>query len=222
MARALPHADIIAMDLVIPPETDDAPPPNIRFIRQNADDQEWAPFKSDHFDFIYARMITSGIHDWPTFRAKCYRYLKPGGLLELSDLSHPMRAETSRFDCAEASPLINFVRLAGASWRQDGLDYNVTEKHVAGLTAAGFVDVKEETFHWPIGTWPEDDRERKMGEIAQENVSRFLSLAGKSILMNGGFMSEDEAEKSVQAAKEDLLQINEKKLYYLMYALSSV
>lgn len=215
IARAFPQADIIATDLAIPHQNDDSPP-NVCFMKHNADEREWSPFKPDQFDFIHARMITSGIHDWPSVRANCYLHLKPGGCLELLDLAHPLHAEISEFDSSDSSPLINFVRLAGVSWRRSGLDYNVTEKHPAALAAVGFADVKEETFRWPIGHWPEEERERKIGQLALENLERFLILAGKPILMNGGFMREEEAEEAVRAAKEDLLRTDEKKFYYVM------
>ncbi|KAJ4303194.1 hypothetical protein N0V90_002087 [Kalmusia sp. IMI 367209] len=215
MARAFPKAEITATDLVLPPVRDDATP-NLRFLRHNAEDSEWTPFPLDHFDFIHARMVTSGIHDWPEFRAKCYRHIKPGGVLQLLDLSHPLRAETSEFDSIEASPLIAFVQLAGDSWRQDGLDYRVTGKQIEGLKQVGFGHVEEETFRWPIGGWPEDDNEKRIGEMARENVTRFLSLAGKSILTNKGFMTEEKAEEAIQAAKEDLARTDEKKFYYVM------
>ncbi|KAK7738500.1 hypothetical protein SLS53_006019 [Cytospora paraplurivora] len=136
-----------------------------------------------------------------------------GGCLEILDLTYPLRADTSEFDSADASPLINFVRLARASWRRGGLDYQVTGKQAAGLKEIGFVDIKEETFRWPIGTWPENEWERKMGEMSQENVDHFLNLAGKPILLNDGFMTVEETEEAVHAAKEDLLRTDEKKFY---------
>lgn len=216
MARAFPNAEIIATDLILPSEKDNMPT-NMSIKQHNADDIEWSDFTPNQFDFIHARMITSGIHNWPSFRANCFRHLKPdGGLLEILDLSHPLRADNAEFDSPEASPLIEFVRLAGKSWRQNGLDYGVTEKQQIGLAEAGFKGIKEQVFRWPIGSWPEDEREKRMGELCQENVLRFLNLAGKTILINDGFMSHSQAEKVVQSAKEDLLKTLEKRFYYLM------
>jgi ubiquinone/menaquinone biosynthesis C-methylase UbiE len=215
IANAFPTTQVTATDLVLPPKKDDTPQ-NLRYLQHNADDPKWDVFEKDQFDLIHARMVTSGIHDWPSFRQKCFAHLKPGGTVEILDLSHPLRAEEEAFDSIESSALIKFVHLAGVSWRQDGLDYRVTGKQVEGLTNVGFEEVKEETFRWPIGDWPEDLREKRIGNLARGNVEKFLTLAGKHILMNKGFMNEKAAEEAINAAKEDLKNTNKRKYYYVM------
>lgn len=216
IAKAFQNVDVVATDLVLPPAKDNAPT-NVRYIQHNADDAEWTLFKDGQFDFIHARMVTSGIHDWPGFRAKCFKHLKPGGRLEIIDMSHPLRSVESAYDSKESSALIKFVDLAGESWRQDGLDYRVTGKQIVGLEKVGFEDIEEKTFRWPIGAWPDNEREKKIGLLAKGNVEKFLTLAGKHILTNKGFMDDGGAEKAIAAAAQDLFETENRKYYYVMY-----
>ncbi|PSN67691.1 S-adenosyl-L-methionine-dependent methyltransferase [Corynespora cassiicola Philippines] len=215
VAKKFPNADVVATDLVLPSAKDDAPT-NVRYIQHNADDAEWTLFKDGQFDFIHARMITSGIHDWPGLRAKCYKHLKPGGRLEIIDMSHPLRAVESARDSKESSALIKFVHLAGESWRRDGLDYSVTGKQIAGLEKVGFEDINEQSFRWPIGTWPDNEREKKIGLLAKGNVEKFLTLAGKHILTNKDFMDDVGADEAIAAAAQDLSETESRKYYYVM------
>lgn len=215
IAHAFPTAEVIATDLVPPPRKDDTAA-NVHYIHHNADDPEWTRFRDGQFDFIHVRMVTGGIHDWPGFRKKCFRHLRPGGALEIIDMSHPLRADDEAYDSVDASALVKFVQLAGESWAQDGLDYKVSGKQTAGLEEAGFEDVEEETYRWPIGTWPEDEQEKKLGVLAQGNMEKFLRLSGRHVLTNKGFLSSEETTGVIAEANEELLKTNERRYYYVM------
>lgn len=212
MARLWPEAKVTATDL-IPPKPDGDVLPNLRFLKSNADG-EW-PFDVGEFDFIHGRMLTSGIHDWPGFLAKCYRHLAPNGSLELLDVCHPFRAATPEFDSPDASPFIAFGCLAEKSWSRSGLDYFTTEKHTARLQELGFGQISEAALRWPLGEWGTGDNECEIGRLSLTNFTHFLNAAGKSILTNQGFMAEAEAEGIVHAAMQDLLQNCLQKRFFL-------
>ncbi|KAF1966837.1 S-adenosyl-L-methionine-dependent methyltransferase [Bimuria novae-zelandiae CBS 107.79] len=215
IAHAFPTAKVIATDLILPPRKDGTPP-NLHYTQHNADDLEWTLFRDSQFDFIHTRMMTSGIRDWPAFRANCFRHLKPGGNLEIIDVSHPLRSADERYDCKENSALINFVHVAGKSWRNDGFDYHIAKKQIAGLREVGFEDVEETVYRWPIGSWSEEEREKKLGRLSLSNTEKFLTLRGPHILTNKGFMSKGAADKVLDAAKDDFFKTNERKYYYVM------
>lgn len=58
-------------------------PPNVMFEVDDAA-SDWT-FPEDHFDFIHARTIGGGIRDWPALLERCYRHIKPGGKIEISE-----------------------------------------------------------------------------------------------------------------------------------------
>jgi SAM-dependent methyltransferase len=210
MARAWPKAQVIATDLVLPREST---VPNLTYLKHDAD-SHWA-FEPNCFDYIHGRMLTSGIHDWPALLNKAYTHLAPGGYLELLDVCHPFRAQSSDFDAAEVSPFIKFGQLAQQSWKRSGLDYYATTKHADRMRSIGFVNVAEHAFIWPLGEWAENEREKKIGRFTISNFLRFLTTAGVAILTNGQFMAHDEAQQVVAAAQQDLEQNHDLKRFYL-------
>ncbi|KAK3197787.1 hypothetical protein GRF29_216g1289027 [Pseudopithomyces chartarum] len=97
IAHAFPIAEVIATYLV-PPSRQDDTAPSVHYIQHDADDPEWALFQVGQFDNIYVRMVTGGIHDWLGFRKNCFIHLKPGGALEIIDMSYPLRADEDAYD----------------------------------------------------------------------------------------------------------------------------
>ncbi|KAH7305264.1 S-adenosyl-L-methionine-dependent methyltransferase [Stachybotrys elegans] len=211
MARAWPNTQIIATDLVLPQSMSTLP--NLTFQKHDAD-SPW-PFEEGCFDFIHGRMLASGIHDWPGLLEKTYRFLVPGGLLELLDVSHPFRAKLQSADNAETSPFIRFGHLAQRSWENNGLDYYATAKHSERMKQLGFVGITKRTFQWPLGDWPESQQDKKIGKLTLENFSSFIATAGVAILTRDGFMDEDEAKAAVSAAEQDLQHNHNQKGFYL-------
>ena len=208
MAAERASAHIIATDLTSPQVE---APQNVEFLNADAD-QPW-PF-AEAFDFIHARMLTSGIHDWPRFLAQCWAQLKPGGQLELLDVTHPWRAEDAVND-NESSAFIKFGHAVEHSWSLCGLDYHTTEKHVERLSKLGFVQIEETQLRWPLGHWSDDPRERKIGILVLENFQQFLKMAGRKILGRNPDLNAEQIELLVSEANQDLSENCCRKRLYL-------
>ncbi|KAI3324237.1 hypothetical protein HD806DRAFT_543633 [Xylariaceae sp. AK1471] len=209
MAQALPHVQIVATDLTPPLQSDTLP--NLQFLKQDAD-LDWS---IGEFDFIHGRMLSSGIHDWPGFLTKAWEHLRPGGRLELLDVSHPFRAEDAEADRPDASPFIHFGQLANKAWTRAGLDYFATAKHAERLKKLGFIDIAEQEMRWPLGEWAPLESEKRLGSLTLMNFMSFLDSAGVSILSHGDFMGRNEAKMYVEAAKMDLQENSMTKRFYL-------
>ncbi|KAL9042706.1 MAG: hypothetical protein Q9180_000408 [Flavoplaca navasiana] len=174
-------------------------------LRWNAEKQ-WN-FK-ENFSFIHGRMLASGIRDWPKLLGQCFQYLEPGGYLELLDLCHPFQAEDPCIAVepseSQCSGFLRWGRVAERCWALNGLDYRAAEKHSAILQGLGFEMVRETTFRWPIGTWPEDEHEARIGELNLQNFMMFMTTAGTMIIRQDPVYSEQEAQDMVEAALNDL------------------
>lgn len=213
MAKRWPNANVIATDLTLPPQRDDTPS-NLDFVRHNANDSAW-PFESFHF--IHARMVDAGIHDWPTFRATCFRHLVPGGSFELAHITQPMHSKLPEFDTPSASPFLRLMHLITLASKNGGIDYDVSSKHLEGLRDVGFDEVEETTIMWPLGSWPQNEDERKIGVLSLQNTLRLIDSAAKFILTHQNFMGDEEANDVIQAGRDDLLQTEKKQFYMIMY-----
>ncbi|KAL8786112.1 MAG: hypothetical protein Q9213_002977 [Squamulea squamosa] len=213
IAKQFPAKQIIATDLT-PPSI--SPPSNVTFVKANADD-DWA--FGQRFSFIHGRMLASGIHNWPRLLEQCFSNLEPGGRVELLDICHPFQVEnnvaTSESDSHISSDFLRWGQVAEKCWALVGLDYRATTKHMARFRDLGFVDVYETVLRWPLGAWPAEEKEKKLGELTLRNFITFLTAAGKNIIKQHPCITDQEANKLVTAALKDLRENNLTKKFSL-------
>lgn len=53
------------------------------------------------------------------------------------------------------------------------------------MSEAGFVDVAEKHFYWPLNTWPRGKKEKLVGVWAQQNLLDGMQAMSLAILMRG-------------------------------------
>jgi SAM-dependent methyltransferase len=214
MARTHPGAEVIATDLTPPELPEGTAPPNLKVQWQDAGADEW-PFEAGRFDFVHARMLGAGVDNWTAFVAKCWTHLAPGGILELSNASHPYRADRAEADSGSASALIRFSSVLEESWSRGGPDWQSVHRIAETLSDHGFADAREHTFRWPLGEWADNDRQRRVGALTMRNFTRFIQGMGVPLLTKDGFMAQTDAEELVAAALEDLRANHVANRYYI-------
>lgn len=93
-----------------------------------------------------------------------YRNLSPGGFIELMDPIYPVTSddETVSEDSAvyKWSSLMN----EAATKMGSGLDSGIRYREL--LIEAGFVNVVETPYRWPMNTWPKDKKTRELGIVS--------------------------------------------------------
>lgn len=157
IADKFPDAEVIGTDLS--PVQPGMQPDNCRF---EIDDccSEWL-YEEDHFDFIHIRGLFGSIADWPALYKQCYTHLRPGAYMEQVEWSIHNRSADGTL-----SPNATLAR-----WSQNALDiaqksgktFEIAENMAGLITEAGFVDVVEKRFKWPIGPWSSDKRLKEIG-----------------------------------------------------------
>ncbi|KAL9124912.1 MAG: hypothetical protein Q9217_005805 [Psora testacea] len=156
-ADKFPDADIIATDLARVQE--DHASPNLRF---EVDDccSDWI-YPLDHFDYIHVRLLYGSVADWDALYRQCYDHLAPGGYLEQAEICPVLESDDSSIP--PGSVFEEGGRLALECGVQNGKPMDI-QRHIKGwITKAGFVDVVEEKYKWPIGDWPADSRLKDIG-----------------------------------------------------------
>ncbi|KAL2041973.1 hypothetical protein N7G274_005161 [Stereocaulon virgatum] len=156
-ADLYPDAEVIGTDLS--PIQSVPQPPNLRFETDDAC-SEWV-YPTDHFDYIHVRLLYASIADWPAFYKECYDHLAPGGYLEHAEISPILKSDDGSTDIDEAYH--HQGRLAIESARNFGKQINIQPHLKDMITKAGFVDVKEVVYKWPLGEWAQDPRLKDIG-----------------------------------------------------------
>ncbi|KAF4631314.1 hypothetical protein G7Y89_g6813 [Cudoniella acicularis] len=210
MADSRPNTRIVAIDLALP---NIIPPPNLELVSSNAD-QPW--LFDDLFDFIHARTISSGIHDWPGLLARCKDHLKPGGRLEILDVNLPFGAAAANVDNS-LSPFIQWGNAAEESWAQKGLDFRATESTYKGFANWGLSMFRKRSHsgHWE---WADTKKGRKIGALTLQSFLVLMDLAGTFLFFNNPNFSEDHPQGLMSSTREDLVESCWDTLFYYLHA----
>ncbi|KAH8690912.1 S-adenosyl-L-methionine-dependent methyltransferase [Talaromyces proteolyticus] len=178
MGDCFPSAIVIGTDLS--PIQPTWIPPNVRFYIEDAED-EWTFDGS--FDLVHGRMLAGSITDWHRFFKQAYEQLRPGGWVEMNEVE-------SRFYSDDAKPRdVAVLRRTTARFEKAstalGKPFNVSVLRQA-MHDAGFVDIQEEVYKIPIGTWPANPILKNLGHAAltaaHESVEPYMLALGTRVL----------------------------------------
>ncbi|GME36957.1 Methyltransferase domain-containing protein [Neofusicoccum parvum] len=137
-----PSAQVIGTDLsAIQPEW---VPPNVSFLVDDAE-REW-DFDGKKFDFIHARMLCLGMHNWKRFIQQCYDHLKPGGWIELQEGQLPTRCDDG--SVTNDDPLQKWTILVHEAAGRCGIDTLASDKFSQQMKEQGFLNITEQTVHY--------------------------------------------------------------------------
>ncbi|KAK3385290.1 S-adenosyl-L-methionine-dependent methyltransferase [Podospora didyma] len=155
-ADAHPDTEVVGVDLSAIQPT--FVPPNCSF---EVDDLEKDWTWSKPFDLIFARSMIASFTDWPSFMAKAFKQLEPGGYLELHDHSFPIRCDDNTLP--RDTPILQWTELIIEACDKIGRECTVALRFKEMMEAAGFEDVVEKVFKWPTNAWPRDHKYKELG-----------------------------------------------------------
>ncbi|KAI9763224.1 MAG: hypothetical protein M1840_000842 [Geoglossum simile] len=158
---AIEFADVIGTDLsAIQPTW---VPPNVKFMVDDAE-ADWT-FKYK-FDFIHVRNLGAGISDMGKLLKWCYRHLKPGGWVELQD----GEARPSTDDCSLTPnhALWKWVDHLEEASMKAMKKLSIAETQMDLIKDAGFINIQEEVYKTPLGTWPKGKELKAIGQFTKE------------------------------------------------------
>lgn len=163
MGDAYPEAEITGVD--ISATLPSAVPPNVTFEIDDIEDR-WT--YDQPFDLIHARYLAGAIKDWPRLVAQAYTHLKPGGFVEFQDWDFTFRTQDGslREDAAlwrwQKNGFEAARRIGRSLWPGRDLERWVRE--------AGFVDVQVVRSPMPLGPWPKDPLQKRLGLLSWANL----------------------------------------------------
>ncbi|KAK8429157.1 S-adenosyl-L-methionine-dependent methyltransferase [Phyllosticta citricarpa] len=161
MADRYPACEVLGTDLSPPPQIPFAPP-NMRFETDDCS-SEWTHPEAS-FDLIHVRALLGSVADWPRFYRECRRHLRPrGGFIEQLEFGVHVCCASPTADAEVLDLLALFHRCVAEAGERMGKTMRIGETMVGLVREAGFVDVVERRFRWPIGAWGEDERDREIG-----------------------------------------------------------
>ncbi|KAK0649532.1 S-adenosyl-L-methionine-dependent methyltransferase [Cercophora newfieldiana] len=174
-------------------------PPNVEFF---VDDLEADWTYATPFDFIYMRLLTGSILDWPKLFGQAFNHLTPGGYIELFDTLNPLVADDDTL--TEDSALLKWNRLLVEASEKLGRPLNSCKNYKKQLTAAGLINIVETQFMWPMNTWPEDHKHKNVGAWSAENFSQGVQAVSLMLFTNVLGWTKDQVEVLLVEVRKDV------------------
>ncbi|KAK2738257.1 hypothetical protein FQN57_007120 [Myotisia sp. PD_48] len=196
-ADQFPSAAVIATDLS--PIQPTLVPPNLEF---QIDDfcEPWT-FTKESFDFIHARSIYGCVADYPALYAEVLKHLKPGAWFEQAEISVVPHSDDGT---ERGTSLEQWGRLAIKCGETFGKSFRIAEDMPELIKSAGFVNVHSQTFRWPIGSWPKDQKLKMVGAYNRLGWEEGLDGWAKFLFINVLGWSIEEVQVLCAQIRSDL------------------
>ncbi|KAG7119949.1 methyltransferase tdiE like protein [Verticillium longisporum] len=191
-----PSASVVGVDLS--PIQSPFVAPNVNFL---VDDIEapWTFHKK--FDFIYSRMMTAALADFPGFFQKAYENLTPGGWFEIADIC-PITSDDGTL--TEDTSTHAWVTQLLEGTRKIGRPFDGAFDYKKQLEAQGFQNVQQVVFKWPQNTWPKDPKYKELGMWNLENITSGLHGLSAAVYTRVLGWSHEEMEVLLAKVRREL------------------
>ncbi|KAL4992696.1 S-adenosyl-L-methionine-dependent methyltransferase [Aspergillus falconensis] len=122
-------------------------------------------YPTNQFDFIHIRELFGCIPDWDEFFRHCWQCLKPGGYIEV--VEHSVQPIADDGTMGPDHFYHEWGRVVVESGERSGKTFTIWEESAERLKRAGFVDVVEKRFKWPMNGWSSDPKLHELGRWNQ-------------------------------------------------------
>ncbi|MCJ1255466.1 hypothetical protein MMC24_003282 [Lignoscripta atroalba] len=174
VAENHPDCTVIGVDISPHMKPDDAPE---NFWPQLDDLNRSFTFQSNSFDLVNSRLVAGGINKsrWPTYMRDIVRVLKPGGWVQMVECYYMCQSDNGSITDTNALRQWSNKYLRAL----DGIkDLRAPLQLQNIFTSAGLVNVESRMIPLPLCGWPNDARERRIGNANRDNIQQALrSLA---------------------------------------------
>ncbi|KAK8040255.1 hypothetical protein PG991_000043 [Apiospora marii] len=185
-AQAHPEARVLGTDLTLIQPTHRPLPPNVSFIQEDAEEDEWSV--PTGFDFIHVRELYMSIKDHMKMLRNIYKHLAPGGWIEVQDV----RVAFHSYDGSSAgSALERHAQLLGEGLTRLGRDITALDRYRTMLADLGFVEdtIREHIMPLPCSNWPEgaaNAHYRRAGQFQMINITQVVESVTCKVLAVAG------------------------------------
>jgi len=150
LGRLYPSASIIGIDQAPIVGSRSEKLPNVQFIQEVFHDLVAdGTLKPQDFDFVFSRMLVMSLVDWRIYVSAASSLLKPGGWLELQDLSWRLRNK----DGEAIDTRYEYLIAIQETCVEKGLDPFAGERLAPYMEKSGLVGVSYRKFPWLWSDW---------------------------------------------------------------------
>jgi hypothetical protein len=157
IADLYPSAHVIGTDLS--PIQPTFVPPNCHFEIEDVN-LNWT-YPHHHFDFIHVRELFGSVDDWDRFFLQSHSALKPGGYLEI--LEHSVQPVSDDNTVGPETFYTLWGNTVIEMGERRGKSFSIWKESRDRMERAGFEDLVETRYKWPMNGWSKDPKLRELG-----------------------------------------------------------
>ncbi|KIW33391.1 uncharacterized protein PV07_00245 [Cladophialophora immunda] len=143
-------------------------PPNCKFVIDDAE-SDWLYRPEEAFDYIHWRGLGGSVADWPRYYRQVWNHLVPGGWCEAQEYEAWLRSDDDSIQQTGKS-ILQWIALVDEASTKFGKKINIAKLQKQYMIDAGFVDVRDEMYKVPVGTWPKDPKLKQIGMFEREHM----------------------------------------------------
>ncbi|KAH7362279.1 S-adenosyl-L-methionine-dependent methyltransferase [Plectosphaerella cucumerina] len=162
---AYPEAKLIVGNDLSPIQPDWMPP-NVKFT---VDDIELDWIEPEPYDLIHCRYMAGSIRDWPRLVRQMYDNLRPGGWVEFHESANTLYSDDGSL--RPGNKMVAMMEGLMEACDRVGRTMDPAPSIRGWVEDAGFVDVRQDTYKLPVGSWPLDSRLKECGALMGANFS---------------------------------------------------
>lgn len=171
--HVFPSANIVGIDLS--PIQPRHVPQKVIFEQQDCSEPDWCrPLGS--FDLIYGQSLLGSLQDYSQYLITARKYLRPGtGWIEACEIDPAVFSDDNTIP--HNWPMKRWAEWTIYAAQRGGRPLRIAPYIKRWMTEAGYVDVEEQVFKIPIGSWPALSHLKQLGKHFQELIAETLAAA---------------------------------------------
>lgn len=127
--------------------------------------------------------------------------LRPGGYFEYQDPCMPINCLD---DTMSGTALERWTTIVPEAAAKLGRAVTKSKEYGKYMQEAGFVDIVEKRFFWPLSSWPKGKKEKMIALWTQQNLLDGINAMSMAVLTRAGAMSKEEVELLLVDVRKDI------------------
>ncbi|KAL8987746.1 MAG: hypothetical protein Q9169_008657 [Polycauliona sp. 2 TL-2023] len=177
-------AKVYGIDISPVPTTIDPNPPKVEYILGDIREVT-GQFTPGSIDLIFSRLLVMGMTDWPAYIRDMASLLRPGGWMEMHDLSNDWYLHGTH--CSEDWEWLKALYVVA---ERKGWDLRCGKNIKKYMEEAGLVDVSVVVYRVPLGPWMEKPETKRIGTHLGKEQSTLFYHAMPKALQGMGYTKE--------------------------------
>ena len=181
VAQKFPDINVVGVDLT--PPSNNFGIKNLAFLKADIEEPWYfADNPGCRYDIITLRVLVSAIRDWPKLIRRCFEHLKPGGWIEIPDVTIGVFSDQLDWQ-DESSAIMRWYQCYRRGASMSGIDGFANRKRTDCLASADFTHISEKFFTCYLDEHSAaEPRDKEIARLTKQNMLGLLDAVTKTMV----------------------------------------